>query len=54
MKARHEHGGDQSSDSEIDAYVNKGVHNAYAVAEKTVQDNFHPYAISLLLSLSSE
>jgi len=43
-----------SSDSDVEAYVSMGVHNAYSVAEKTVRDNFHPYAVSFLLSLSTE
>lgn len=43
-----------SSDSSIEAFVDNGVHNAFTVAEKTIKDNFHPYAVSLLLSLSQE
>ena len=43
-----------SSDSDIEAFVDNGVHNAFSVAEKTVKDNFHPYAVSFLLSLSAE
>jgi hypothetical protein len=42
-----------SSDSSIEAFVDKGVQNAFTVAEKTVKDNLHPYAVSLLLSLST-
>ena len=45
---------DLSSDSDIEAFVDNGVHNAFTVAEKTVKDNFHPYAVSFLLSLSAE
>ena len=43
---------DQSSDSDVEAIVNKGVHAAYTVADNSWHDNSHPYAISLLLSLS--
>jgi len=44
---------DLSSDSSIEAFVDKGVQNAFIVAEKTVKDNVHPFAVSLLLSLSA-
>lgn len=45
---------EQSSDSEVEAIVNEGVHTAYTVAEKTIRDNCHPFAISFLLSLSQD
>lgn len=53
-KQQANHSRELSSDSSIEAFVNNGVHNAFAVAEKSIKDNFHPYAISLLLSLSAE
>lgn len=43
---------DLSSDSSIEEFVNKGVHNAFTVSEKTVKENLYPFAISFILSLS--
>ena len=43
-----------SSDSSIEALVDKGMQNAYQIAEKTIKENLHPFAISLLLSLSNK
>ena len=45
---------DFSSDSSIEAFVDKGVHNAFTVSEKTMKENFHPFAISSLLSMSPQ
>ena len=43
-----------SSDSSIEALVDKGMQNAYTIAEKTMKENLHPFAISFLLSLNNE
>lgn len=45
---------DLSSDSSIEAFVDKGVKNAFTVAEKSIKENLHPFAISFLLSLSAD
>ena len=45
---------DVSSDSSIEAFVDQGVKNAFNVAEKSVKENLHPYAISFLLTLTPD